>query len=109
MTHMPESSGAWAPVGCWVDSLHISAASGTCYMPHPRAHDHVAPHNTAHLLLLLLLLAWHALQRVSWYAGSKHLAVLRADFEAHQFSISHTPYKASVAADETAEELELEE
>jgi hypothetical protein len=46
---------------------------------------------------------------VCWYAGSKHLAVLRADFEARQFSISHTPYKTPLAADESAEELELEE
>jgi hypothetical protein len=48
------------------------------------------------------------LQRVCWYLGTKHLAVLRADFKERRFSISHTPYKTPLAADEVAEEVELE-
>lgn len=42
-------------------------------------------------------------QRVCWYGGTKHLAVLRADFEARKFSISHTPYKTPVETDESVE------
>lgn len=53
--------------------------------------------------------AFVVLQRVCWYNGSKHLAVLRADFEARNFSISHTPYTTPVEADESVEERGLEE
>jgi hypothetical protein len=35
--------------------------------------------------------------------------VLRADFQAQRFSISHTPYKTPVAADEAVEHVDLEE
>jgi hypothetical protein len=56
----------------------------------------------------MLLLCCCPVQRVCWYQGSRHLAVLRADFESQQFSISHTPYRAPKAADEEAEETELQ-
>jgi hypothetical protein len=35
--------------------------------------------------------------------------VLRADFQAQRFSISHTPYKTPVAEEEAAEHADLEE
>jgi hypothetical protein len=43
------------------------------------------------------------LQRVCWYNGTKHLAVLRACFNKREFSISHTPYKTPVETDEDVE------
>lgn len=47
-------------------------------------------------------------QRVCWYHGTQHLAVLRADFQTHTFSISHTPYRIPKAEDQAAEEADLQ-
>jgi hypothetical protein len=53
--------------------------------------------------LMLCMTVFVLLQRVCWYSGTKHLAVLRACFETHTFSISHTPYSTPSATDEAVE------
>lgn len=50
----------------------------------------------------------NCVQRVCWYNSTKHLAVLRADFEAGNFSISHTPYKTPSATDEAVEQVDMQ-
>ncbi|KAF6253876.1 hypothetical protein COO60DRAFT_372189 [Scenedesmus sp. NREL 46B-D3] len=39
---------------------------------------------------------------VRWYSGSSHMAVLWADLETHEFSITHTPYPVEAALEAPA-------